>query len=167
MSSRGRNNGAHTVIRAAAREDLSLLCTLIRELAEFEKIPHEVVGDEATLGESLFGEHPAAEAVIAYAGGVPAGFCVYFQNFSTFVARPGLYIEDIFVRPEFRGTGVGKALFMHCVNVAAERRLGRIEFAVLDWNPARGFYEHHGARPLKDWVLYRISGEALGKLADS
>lgn len=167
MTEHRKDRGAKPSIAKATRQDLSLLFGLIRELAEFEKIPHEVVGDEATLGESLFGDRPAAEAIIARVDGEPAGFCVFFQNFSTFVARPGLYIEDLFVRPKFRGAGVGKALFMHCAGVAAERRLGRIEFAVLDWNPARGFYERHGARPLKDWILYRISGETLRRLADS
>ena len=161
MSSRRR-----IAIRRASIEDVPLVLQMIKELAEFERISHEVVATEETVRESLFGERPAAEAIIAECDGAPAGFAVYFQNFSTFVGRPGLYIEDLYVRPEYRGTGAGKALFRECAAIAAARRLGRVECAVLEWNPAREFYEHFGARPMDDWVLYRLTGEALNKLGD-
>ena len=139
---------------------------MIRELAEFERIPHEVVATEDIVRDSLFGTKPAAEACLVSCDGAAAGFAVYFENFSTFVGRPGLYIEDLYVRPEYRGEGVGKALLAHCAALARDRNLGRIEWAVLDWNPAREFYEHFGARPMEDWVPYRLSGDALKRLAE-
>jgi len=154
-------------IRPASREDVPLVFQLIKELAEFERIPHEVFATEDVIRESLFGERPAAEAALVSCDGKPAGFAIYFNNFSTFVGRAGLYIEDLYVRPEFRGEGIGKALLKHCATIARDRNLGRIEWAVLDWNPARSFYEHFGARAMEDWVLYRLSGEALKSLADS
>jgi GNAT superfamily N-acetyltransferase len=154
-------------IRRASIEDVPLVFGLIKELAEFERISHEVVATEETIRESLFGEKPSAEAVLAEVGGASAGFAIYFHNYSTFVGRAGLYIEDLYVRPEFRGKGIGKALLGHCASVACERGLGRVEWAVLDWNPAREFYEHLGARPLGDWVLYRLAGDAMKKVADS
>jgi len=158
---------SNIAIRRASIEDVPLVFELIKELAEFERISHEVVATEETIRENLFGEKPAAEAVLAECGGAPAGFAIYFHNYSTFVGRAGLYIEDLYVRPEFRGEGVGKALLGHCAAVARARNLGRVEWAVLDWNPAREFYEHFGARPMGDWVLYRLTGDALKKLADS
>jgi GNAT superfamily N-acetyltransferase len=153
-------------IRKAGPADVPILLRFIRELAEFEKISHEVAATEETIRESLFGPSPAAEAILAYRGGAPAGFAVYFANFSTFVGRPGIYIEDIYVRPELRGTGGGRTLLVHLARVAKERNAGRIEFAVLDWNPARGFYERFAARAMNDWVFYRFDEEAIGKLAD-
>jgi GNAT superfamily N-acetyltransferase len=154
-------------IRKARPDDIPLVLQLIRELAEFERISHEVVADEEILRESLFGEKPAAEAILADCGDKPVGFAVYFNNFSTFVGRPGLYIEDLFVRPEYRSLGIGKALLRHCARIARDRNLGRVEWAVLDWNPARRFYERFGARAMADWVIYRLSGENLERLADS
>ena len=154
-------------VRRASINDVPLVFQLIRELAEFERISHEVTATEDVIRENLFGERPAAEAIIAECGGTPAGFAIYFHNYSTFVGRAGLYIEDLYIRPEFRGRGIGKALLKECAAVAAARNLGRIEWAVLDWNPAREFYEHFGARPMDDWVLYRLTGDALKKLADS
>jgi len=148
-------------IRRASIDDVPLVFLLIRELAEFERIPHEVVATEEIIRESLFGERPAAEAALAEYDGKPAGFAIYFNNYSTFVGRAGLYIEDLYVRPEYRGTGTGKALLKHCAATAVERNLGRVEWAVLDWNPARAFYEHFGARAMDDWVLYRLSGDPL------
>lgn len=159
-------NAKQITIRKASIEDVPLVFQLIRELADFERIPHEVVATEDTVRESLFGAKPAAEACLVSCDGATAGFAVYFENFSTFVGRPGLYIEDLYVRPEYRGKGVGKALLAHCAALARERNLGRIEWAVLDWNPARKFYEHFGARPMEDWVPYRLSGDALKRLAE-
>lgn len=158
-------NGIH--IRKASSDDAALLLQLIKELAEFERISHEVITTKEILGESLFGAKPSAEAVIVELDGKTAGFAVYFNNFSTFVGRPGLYIEDLYVRPEYRGKGIGKALFKHCAEVALERNLGRVEWAVLNWNPARDFYKHFGAEPMNDWVIYRLTGDDLRKLADS
>ncbi|HEY5133706.1 MAG TPA: GNAT family N-acetyltransferase [Candidatus Krumholzibacteriaceae bacterium] len=154
-------------IRQASIDDVPLVLQLIRELAEFERISHEVVATEEIIRESLFGEAQAAEAILAECGGAPAGMAVYFQNFSTFVGRAGLYIEDLYVRPEYRGSGVGRALFRHCAGVALARNLGRVEWAVLEWNPAREFYERFGAKAMDDWVLYRLSGDALKRLGDS
>ena len=154
-------------IRTAAAEDAALVLQFIKDIAAFEKLSDEVIATEEILRESLFGSRPAAEVALAEVDGKPAGFAVYFENFSTFVGRPGLYIEDLFVRPEYRGRGIGKTLLKHCAAVARQRNLGRMEWAVLDWNPAREFYEHFGAKPMNDWVSYRLAGEALKKFADS
>ena len=154
-------------IRHATIEDVPLVFRLMRDLAEFERIPHEVVATEDVIRESLFGEKPAAEVILAEYEGRPAGYAIYFHNYSTFVGRPGLYIEDLYVSPECRGKGIGRALLARCAAIARARNLGRVEWAVLDWNPAREFYEHVGARAMKDWVLYRLTGDALRKLADS
>jgi GNAT superfamily N-acetyltransferase len=154
-------------IRKASANDIPLVFQLIKELAEFERISREVIATEEILRESLFGERPAAEVILAEFAAGPAGFAVYFNNFSTFVGRPGLYVEDLYVRPEYRGVGVGKALLKHCASVARERNLGRVEWAVLEWNPARNFYEHFGARALDDWVIFRLTGDALKEFADS
>jgi GNAT superfamily N-acetyltransferase len=154
-------------IREASPDDAALLLQLIRELAEFERISNEVTATVDTIRGSLFGAKPAAEAVIAELDGKTAGFAVYFNNFSTFVGRPGLYIEDLYVRPELRGKGIGKALLEHCARLAVERNLGRVEWAVLNWNPAREFYEHFGAVSMSDWIVYRLVGEKLKRLAGS
>ena len=154
-------------IRKAESGDEAVVMQLIRELAEYEKIAHEVIATEETIRESLFGRRPAAEAILAHRGGAVAGFAVFFRNFSTFVGRPGIYIEDIYVRPALRGSGVGRALLRHIAGIAKTNGLGRIEFAVLDWNPARGFYEHLGARAMNDWVFYRFTEKGIGELADS
>jgi GNAT superfamily N-acetyltransferase len=155
------SNAPRVAIRQAAVDDVPLLLRMIGELAEFERIPHEVSASEDIVRESLFGADPAAEALLAECDGKPAGFAIHFRNYSTFVGKPGLYIEDLYVRPEYRGLGVGKALFLRCARIAQERDLGRVEFAVLEWNPAREFYEHFGARAMDDWILYRLSGDAL------
>jgi GNAT superfamily N-acetyltransferase len=151
---------------APAREaDIPLILTLINELAEYEKLKPEVVATEANLRSALFGPRPGAEAVIARAG-EPAGFALYFHNFSTFRGKRGLYLEDLFVRPAFRGRAIGKALLVHLARLALERDCGRFEWAVLDWNrSARDFYESLGAEPNPTWVNYRITGEALERLA--
>jgi len=158
---------AQVTIRKAGPEDTALVLQFIKDIAAFEKLANEVIATEDVLRESLFGRNPSAEVAIAEVDGKPAGFAIYFENFSTFVGRPGLYIEDLFVKPEHRGTGIGEALLKHCAAIARERNLGRMEWAVLDWNPARQFYESFGAKPMSDWVIYRLSGDALKKFADS
>ncbi|HEY3362290.1 MAG TPA: GNAT family N-acetyltransferase [Methanosarcina sp.] len=146
-------------IRAAKKEDVPLILEFVKGIAKFENLSHLVTATEETLAESMFGKRPYAEVFFAELDGVPAGFTVFFHNFSTFVGKPGLYIEDIFVKPEFRGKGIGKAMFLHCIKLAKERNCGRMEWAVLDWNPAREFYEHLGGGPAKGWRIYRMDEE--------
>jgi len=153
-------------ITPARETDVPLILTLINELAEYEKLQHEVVATAATLRDALFGGRPGAEAVIARLDGEPAGFALYFHNFSTFLGRRGLYLEDLFVRPAFRGRAIGKSLLMHLARLAVDRGCGRFEWAVLDWNkPAREFYESLGAQANPAWVNYRVTGAALQRLA--
>ena len=143
-------------IRPATENDLPLVFSFIRKLAEYEKLAHEVTATEERLRENLFGPQKYAEAVIAYAGDVPAGFAVFFHNFSTYAGRPGIYLEDLFVDPEYRGHGLGKALLAYLEGVARERGCGWLQWAVLKWNqPAIDFYQGLGAKPLDDWTLYR------------
>jgi len=143
-------------IRAAEKEDVPLILEFVRGIAEFENLSHLVTATEESLTESMFGKIPYAEVFFAELDGIPAGFIVIFHNFSTFVGKQGLYIEDIFVKPEYRGQGIGKAMFLHCVRLAEERNCGRLEWAVLDWNPARDFYEHFGASLVDGWYIYRM-----------
>jgi GNAT superfamily N-acetyltransferase len=153
-------------ISPARESDIALILALIHELAEYEKLQHQVVATEATLRQALFGPRPGAESLIARIGGEPVGFALYFHNFSTFLGKPGLYLEDLFVRPAFRGRAVGKLLLVRLARLAIERGCGRFEWAVLDWNqPARHFYESLGAEANSAWVSYRIAGEALERLA--
>jgi GNAT superfamily N-acetyltransferase len=153
-------------ITAARPADVPLILSLISELAEYEKLSHEAVATEASLQESLFGAKPSAEALIARVDGEPAGFALFFHNFSTFLGRRGLYLEDLFVRPNFRGRAIGKSLLIHLAALALERGCGRFEWQVLDWNkPARDFYERLGAKANPVWVNYRMTGEALQRLA--
>jgi len=154
-------------IRPAAEADVPLVASLIRELAEYERLKDEVTMTEERLRVALFGERPYAEVAIAEdASGVPLGFALFFHNFSTFLGQPGIYLEDLFVRPSHRGAGVGRALLEHLARLAGERGCGRLEWAVLDWNePAIGFYRRLGARPQDDWTVFRLSGEALARLA--
>jgi GNAT superfamily N-acetyltransferase len=153
-------------IASAEAPDVPLILSFIKELAEYEKLAGEVVADEPALRLALFGPHPAACAVIARSGGEAAGFALYFDNFSTFIGKRGLYLEDLYVRPAFRGRAIGKALLAHLARIALERDCGRFEWAVLDWNrPARDFYEALGAQPNPTWIGYRITGEALERLA--
>jgi GNAT superfamily N-acetyltransferase len=152
-------------IRSATEHDVPLVLEMIKALAAYEKMADEVVATEAGLLESLFGPRPDAEVVIAAVGAEPAGFALFFHNFSTFVGRRGLYLEDLFVKPEWRGHGVGKSLLAHLARLAAERGCGRFEWSVLDWNePAIRFYESLGARPLAGWTIFRVTGEALARL---
>lgn len=146
--------------------EVPLLLALVRELAEFEHLAHEAVATEAELHDGLFGPHANAEAVLARADGAVVGFALWFHNFSTFVGRRGLYLEDLYVRPEQRGKGHGAALLAHVAAVAVERGCGRFEWAVLDWNRrAIDFYEAMGARPMSDWTVFRLTGEPLAALA--
>jgi GNAT superfamily N-acetyltransferase len=160
-----RENGDIT-IREAVPRDVPLIHRFIRELAVFERLEKEVEATEENLRETLFGKRAFAHVLIAEIEEEAVGFAVYYYNYSTFVGRPGLYIEDLFVRTEKRGFGIGKALFSHCARTAQEKECGRLEFAVLDWNPARSFYERLGARPMHDWVIYRLSGSALRAAAN-
>jgi GNAT superfamily N-acetyltransferase len=153
-------------IRPATRADLPLIAQFIRDLADYEKLAHEVRFDEATLGEKLFGARPYAEVVIGEIGGAAQGFALFFHNFSTFEGRPGIYLEDLFVRPEARGSGLGKALLAHLAKLCVERGCARLEWSVLDWNaPAIGFYEGLGARMMDEWTVMRVDGDALTELA--
>jgi len=153
-------------IVAATPADVPLLLALITELADYEKLRHEVVATQASVSNALFGPRPSAEAVIARVAGEPAGFALYFHNFSTFLGKHGLYLEDLFVRPAYRGRAIGKALLRYLAALALQRDCGRFEWAVLDWNrPARDFYEALGAQAKSDWIIHRISGDALKRLA--
>jgi GNAT superfamily N-acetyltransferase len=153
-------------IRAAAPEDVPHLLALIRALADYERLTHLVATDEAALRAELFGERPVIEALIAWADGSPAGFAIYFQNYSTFLGRRGLYLEDLFVRPEHRGKGFGKALLVAVARIAHARGAGRFEWMALDWNkPAIDFYKGLGAAEMGEWRLFRVTGEALARLA--
>lgn len=155
-------------LRPAGAADAGLILELIRELAGFERLSHEVVADAAALRRHLFGERPAAEVLIAEVGDAPAGFALYFPTFSTFVGKPGLYLEDLFIRPAYRGRGIGRAVLIHLSRLAVERGCGRLEWSVLDWNErAIGFYRELGARPMSDWTVFRLDGEALETLASA
>jgi len=139
----------------------------ISELAAYEKLSHEVIADETTLRETLFGAHPTAEILLADADGDPAGFALFFHNYSTFLGRPGLYLEDLFVRPDYRGLGVGRKVLAWLAALAVERGCGRFEWSVLDWNEsAQGFYRKLGAHPMKDWTIWRMDGRALDNFAE-
>lgn len=145
---------------------MPVLLGFIRELAEFERLSEQVVADERALEEGLFGAKPFAEALIGRYGGTDSAFALFFHTFSTFLARPGLYLEDLYVRPEARGRGIGSALLRRVGQLAVERNCGRLELAVLRWNePAMRLYRRHGAEPLADWAVQRISGTALQALA--
>ena len=153
-------------LRQAQIADIPHILTFIRELADYEKLAHEAVADEATLAAHLFGEHPAAEVVIAEVDGQPAGFALFFHTFSTFLGQRGLYLEDLFVRPQYRGLGLGRQLMVHLATLALQRDCGRFEWSVLDWNaPAIGFYRELGATPMDEWTVQRVSGDALRSLA--
>lgn len=153
-------------ILPARPADAALILGMIRELAEFERLLDQVVATEAGLRDALFGERPQAEVVIAWRGGEPVGFALFFETFSTFVGRRGLYLEDLFVRPLHRGRGVGSALLSHLAGIAIARGCGRFEWAVLDWNQrAIDFYTRLGARPQADWTTFRLAGDALAQLA--
>lgn len=153
-------------LRSATPADLPVILACIRALADYERLAHECIATDAQLRDSLFGEHPAAEVVLAFAGEEPAGFALWFQSYSTFLARPGLYLEDLFVYPQHRGRGLGRRLLQHLAQVAVERDYGRVEWSVLDWNvDAIGFYRSIGAELLDDWRRCRLAGDAIATLA--
>jgi GNAT superfamily N-acetyltransferase len=153
-------------LRPATRADAALVLSFIRELAEYERLAHEVVATEDELVRTLFGEHPAAEVVVASWSGEPVGFALFFRSYSTFLARSGVYLEDLYVRPSHRGRGIGKALLQHLAAIARARGDGRLEWSVLDWNqPAIDFYRGLGAVPLDEWTRFRVTGDALAALA--
>ena len=153
-------------IRKTTADDVPLILKLIKELSVFEKMSEEVVATEDTLRETLFGDKSYARVLIAEIEGKPVGYALYFYNFSTFVGRPGLYIEDVYVSEEYRGQGIGTALFKYCAYIAKENKCVRMEWLVLNWNPARKFYDHMGAKSLDEWVVYRLTGDALDKMSD-
>lgn len=153
------------LIRPATSADLPLIAQLIRDLADYEKLAGAVRFDEMVLGAKLFGTRPYAEVVIGELDGTAQGFALFFHNFSTFEGRPGIYLEDLFVRPEARGSGLGKALLAHLAALAVERDCARLEWSVLDWNePAIGFYHSLGARMMDEWTVMRVDGAALAQL---
>jgi GNAT superfamily N-acetyltransferase len=153
-------------IRQATEQDIPLIAWFIRQLAEYERLSHEAVVTEQTLRESLFGARRYAEVLLGYAGEKPVAFAVFFHNFSTFLGRPGLYLEDLFVIPEMRGNGFGKAMLVELARIACERQCGRFEWSVLDWNEsAIRFYESLGAVPMEEWKIFRMTGDSVKRLA--
>jgi GNAT superfamily N-acetyltransferase len=153
-------------IERATERDVPTILQMIRDLAVYERMLDQVVATEAGLREALFSGRRDAEVLLAYADDAPAGFALFFHNFSTFLGRRGLYLEDLFVKPELRGAGVGKRLLVELARIAVERECGRFEWSVLDWNePAIGFYRKLGAVPMDEWTIFRVSGDALTRLA--
>lgn len=160
-------NQASFEIRPATEDDVPVLLSLIKELAAYEHLSHEVVATEDDIERSLFAAHPIAEAVIGEYETDPIGFALYFHSFSTFLGRPGIYLEDLYVKPEHRGRGFGRRMLAYLARLAKARHCGRLEWSVLDWNePAIKAYQRVRAVPLGDWTVYRLAGEALDKLAD-
>jgi GNAT superfamily N-acetyltransferase len=152
-------------IRPAVESDVPLIHAFISELADYERLAHEFAATQERLRSTLFGARPAAEVLIASFDDAPAGFALFFQNYSTFLAQPGIYLEDLFVRPAFRGKGLGRALLARLASVARERECGRVEWIVLDWNEsAINFYKSLGAKPMSDWHVFRLTGDAMRNL---
>lgn len=157
-----RAMAGEVMLRPATEDDVPLILRFIRELAEYERLAEACVATEELVRETLFGAKRFAEVIIAEHEGEPAGFALFFHNYSTFLARPGIYLEDLYVRPELRGRGIGKALLARLASIARERNCGRLEWAVLNWNePAIRFYRSLGALPQDQWSVYRLTGEAL------
>ena len=153
-------------IRAAIKDDVPVILSFIKKLADYERLSHEVVATEAGLRETLFGRRRTAEVALGYFKREPVGFVLFFHNYSTFLGQPGIYIEDLFVDEAFRRRGFGRALLTYVAGLAKERRCGRLEWSVLDWNePAINFYKKLGATPMSEWTIHRVSGENLHKLA--
>jgi GNAT superfamily N-acetyltransferase len=163
-----RSMTSSLTLAAATPEDIPALFHLISALADYEKLSHEVTGSAEDLAQHLFGDRPYAEAILARIDDLPVGFALFFHNYSTFLMKPGIYLEDLFVLPEYRGQGIGKALLQSLSQIAVERDCGRLEWMVLDWNePAIGFYERMGAQLKPEWQLCRVTGPALQQLAQS
>jgi GNAT superfamily N-acetyltransferase len=155
-------------IRTAHVEDVPVILQLIRDLATYERAPNDVTATEEQLVDVLFGERPAAEVLLAFEGQSPVGFAVFFYNFSTWLGRPGLYLEDLFVKPEKRGKGYGRALLIELAKIARDRDCGRMEWAVLDWNePAIKFYHALGAKPMDEWTVFRLTRDGIARLANA
>ena len=155
-------------IRPAGVGDVPIILELIRDLATYERAPDEVTATEEQLVDVLFGERPVAEVLLAFEAASPVGFAVYFYNFSTWLGRAGLYLEDLFVKPEKRGKGYGRALLVELAKIARDRGCGRMEWAVLDWNePAIKFYRALGAKPMNEWTVFRLTRDEIAKLADA
>jgi len=156
------------MVRPAHVEDVPVILELIRDLATYERAPSEVTATEEQLVDVLFGERPAAEVLLAFDRQSPVGFAVYFYNFSTWLGRPGLYLEDLFVKPEKRGKGYGRALLIELAKIARERECGRMEWAVLDWNePAIKFYRSLGAKAMDEWTVFRLTRDGIARLANA
>jgi GNAT superfamily N-acetyltransferase len=153
-------------IRSASANDVGTILSLIKELADYERLTHEVVATEDDIRRSLFGDRPFAEALIGEYKEIPISFALFFYNFSTFTGKPGIYLEDLYVKPEYRSKGFGRKMLVHIARLAIKRNCGRFEWSVLDWNtPAIRTYDKLNAKPMQDWVLYRLTGEALAELA--
>jgi len=158
----------NVIIRPASMADVPVILELIRALATYERAPNEVTATEESLAEVLFGKKPAAEVLLLFENETAVGFAVFFHNFSTWLGRPGLYLEDLFVKPEHRGKGYGRALLIELAKIARELNCGRMEWAVLDWNePAIQFYRKLGAKPMDDWTVFRLTRDGIAKLADA
>jgi len=155
-------------IKKAKSKDVPLILSLIKELAEYEKLTHEVVASEMDLKRNLFGPKKFAEVLLGYYINEPVGMALFFHNYSTFQGKPGIYLEDLFVKPEFRGKGIGKGLLLKLIRIAGKRKCGRVEWAVLDWNqPAIDFYTKLGAEPLDSWKIFRLTSEKINMINDS
>ncbi len=153
-------------IRPATINDAAVILALIKDLAEYEHLSHEVTATEEDIRQSLFGDRPVAQALIGEQQGIPISFALFFYNFSTFLGKPGIYLEDLYVQPEYRSKGFGRRMLAHIARLAKERNCGRFEWSVLDWNkPAIRTYDGLNATPMKEWILYRLTGKALNKLA--
>jgi GNAT superfamily N-acetyltransferase len=162
------NTPENLQIRSARVEDVPIILQLIRDLATYERAPDDVTATEGQLVDVLFGERPAAQVLLAFEEKLPVGFAVYFYNFSTWLGRPGLYLEDLFVKPEKRGKGYGRALLVELAKIARDRGCGRMEWAVLNWNePAIKFYQTLGAKPMNEWTVFRLTREEIARLADA
>jgi GNAT superfamily N-acetyltransferase len=162
-----KNRSPNFIIRPATIADVPVILDLIRELATYERAPNEVTATEEQLVDVLFGKKPVAEVLLAFEDEGPVGFAVFFHNFSTWLGRAGLYLEDLFVRPEHRGKGYGRALLVDLAKIARERGCGRMEWAVLDWNePAIEFYRKLGAKPMDEWTVFRLTRDGIAKLAE-
>ena len=165
---RGMQTQASFSIRPATVADVPLILQLIRDLAIYEKAPGDVTATEPQLREVLFGDKPAAEVLLGFEGANSVGFAVFFHSFSTWLGRPGLYLEDLFVHPQHRGKGYGRALLVHLAKIARERGCGRMEWAVLDWNdPAIQFYRKLGAKPMDEWTVFRLTSDGISNLAQT